>query len=125
MQYREKGQVSDWRPLLYRIATNHATKRARREAPHRIPQAVEADSIAADAPSPEEEAEHAQRAELLQAAILDLPPKCRRVYLLRHRTTPSPAQTAPPCGFSSQTVHEPLMHTVLPLHPLAIECVMA
>src|SRR3546814_6202573 len=43
MQYREKGQVSDWRPLLYRIATNHATKRARREAPHRIPQAVEAD----------------------------------------------------------------------------------
>src|SRR3546814_13790964 len=32
MQYREKGQVSDWRPLLYRIATNHAPTRARREA---------------------------------------------------------------------------------------------
>src|SRR3546814_1986767 len=34
MQYREKGQVSDWRPLLYRIATHHATKRARRSEEH-------------------------------------------------------------------------------------------
>src|SRR3546814_3158721 len=108
MQYREKGQVSDWRPLLYRIATNHATKRARREAPHRIPQAVEADSIAADAPSPEEEAEHAQRAELLQAAILDLPPKCRRVYLLRHRYNLSHAQIATRCGISIKTVEKHL-----------------
>src|SRR3546814_14292966 len=104
MQYREKGQVSDWRPLLYRIATNHATKRARREAPHRIPQAVEADSLAADAPSPEEEADHAQRPALLQAATLDLPPHCRRVHLLRTRYTPPQSQPAPPFGFPNQTL---------------------
>src|SRR3546814_5620613 len=112
MQYREKGQVSDWRPLLYRIATNHATKRARREAPHRIPQAVEADSIAADAPSPEEEAEHAQRAELLQAAILDLPPKCRRVYLPQHRHNHSHAQNAQRRGISILTVEKSSKHAV-------------
>src|SRR3546814_1451817 len=109
MQYREKGQVSDWRPLLYRIATNHATKRARREAPHRIPQAVEADSIAADAPSPEEEAEHAQRAELLQAATPELPPKCRRGYMLRHRYNPSHAHTPTPGGMYPNAITQTLL----------------
>src|SRR3546814_1828401 len=72
---------------------------------------VEADSSAAEAPSPEEEAEHAQRAELLQAAILDLPPKCRRVYLLRHRYNLSHAQIATRCGISIKTVERSEEHT--------------
>src|SRR3546814_18851817 len=31
MQYRAKGQVSDWRPPLYRSATNHANTRSPRQ----------------------------------------------------------------------------------------------
>lgn len=115
MGYREKGQVSDWQPLLYRIAINHAHKRARRDAPHRNGQAVDADAIADDAPTPEEEAERAQRAERLQAAILALPPKCRRVYLLRHGYGLSHAQIANRCGISTKTVEKHLVTAVLHL----------
>lgn len=115
MGYREKGQVSDWQPLLYRIAINHALKRARREAPHRKGEALDTDAIADDAPTPEEEAEHAQRAEQLQAAILALPPKCRRVYLLRHGYGLTHAQIASRCGISPKTVEKHLVTAVLHL----------
>lgn len=114
MGYREKGQASDWQPLLYRIAINQAHKRARREALRRgYP--VDTESIADDAPTPEEETEQAQRAERLQAAILALPPKCRRVYLLRHGYNLSHAQIARRCGISMKTVQKHLATAVLHL----------
>lgn len=114
--YREKGQVSDWQPLLYRIAINHSIKRAKREAPHRHGgHEVEADLVAGDAPLPDEEAEQAQRAERLQAAILALPPKCRRVYLLRHGHGLSHDQIARRCGISNKMVEKHLATAVLHL----------
>lgn len=113
--YREKGQVSDWRPLLYRIAINHSIKRARREAPHRGGHGIDTEYVADDAPMPDEEAEQAQRAERLQAAILGLPPKCRRVYLLRHGYGLTHAQIAGRCGISAKTVEKHLATAVLHL----------
>lgn len=113
--YREKGQVSDWRPLLYRIAINHSIKRARREAPHRGGHGIDTEYVADDAPTPEEEAEQAQRAERLQTAILGLPPKCRRVYLLRHGYGLTHAQIADRCGISTKTVEKHLATAVLHL----------
>ncbi len=113
--YREKGQVSDWQPLLYRIAVNHSLKRARREAPHRAGGTIEVDQIADTAPSPEEQAQQAQRAERLQTAILGLPPKCRRVYLLRHGYGLTHAQIAKRCGISAKMVEKHLATAVLHL----------
>lgn len=116
MNYREKGQVSDWRPLLYRIAINHAQKRVRREAQHRNGRCeVEAEQIADEMPLPEEQLEQAQRAERLQAAILGLPPKCRRVYLLRHGHGLSHAKIAGCCGISVKMVEKHLATAVLQL----------
>jgi len=114
--YREKGQVSDWQPLLYRIAINHSIKRAKREAPHRHDgHGIEAELIASDVPMPDEEAERAQCAERLQGAILALPPKCRRVYLLRHGHELSHAQIAKYCGISTKMVEKHLATAVLHL----------
>lgn len=115
LNYREKGQVSDWRPLLYRIAINHSLKRAHREAPHRRGHGFEIDHIADEAPSPEELAEHAQRTERLQTVILGLPPKCRRVYLLRHGHGLTHAQIAERCGISTKMVEKHLAAAVLRL----------
>lgn len=113
--YREKGQVSDWRPLLYRIAINHAIKRARKEAPYRGGDGSEIEHLADESPSPEEQAERIQHAERLQIAILELPPKCRRVYLLRHGHGLTHAQIAARCGISSKMVEKHLATAVLQL----------
>lgn len=113
--YRQKGQVSDWRPLLYRIAVNHSIKRARREAPHRNGSAIDVDYVADTAPSPEELAEQAQREQRLQDAILGLPPKCRKVYLLRHGYGLSHAQIAKRRGISVKMVEKHLATAVLHL----------
>ncbi|MGJ4728094.1 RNA polymerase sigma factor [Luteimonas sp. SDU101] len=114
--YREKGQVSDWRPLLYRIAINHSIKHARRETPSRHGiHRVDPELVADEAPSPDEEAERGQRAERLQAAILALPAKCRRVYLLRHAHGLSHAQIAGRCGISTKTVEKHLATALLHL----------
>lgn len=113
--YREKGQVSDWRPLLYRIAVNHSIKHARREAPHRYGAGLDVEYVADTAPSPEERAEQAQREQRLQDAILDLPPKCRKVYLLRHGYGLSHARIAERCGVSVKTVEKHLANAVLHL----------
>jgi RNA polymerase sigma-70 factor (ECF subfamily) len=113
--YRQKGTVSDWRPLLYRIAVNHSIKRARREAPHRNGAGIDIEYVADDAPSPQEQAEQAQRAERLQAAILGLPPKCRKVYLLRHGYGLSHVQIAKRCGISVKMVEKHLATAVLHL----------
>lgn len=113
--YREKGQVSDWRPLLYRIAVNHSIKHARREAPHRFGTGLDVEYVADTAPTPEEQAEQAQREQRLQDAILGLPPKCRKVYLLRHGYGLSHAGIAKRCGVSVKTVEKHLANAVLHL----------
>ena len=115
LNYREKGQVSDWRPLLYRIAVNHSYKFARTEAPYRNGPTIESEHIVDEAPTPEQQAELAQRAELLQKAILSLPPKCRRVYLLRHGYGLGRLEIARRCGISRQMVHKYLAAAVLHL----------
>lgn len=114
--YREKGQVSDWQPLLYRIAINHSIKRGKREASQRHEgQDVDVELVADEALLPDEEAERVQRVERLQAAILTLPPKCRRVYLLRHGHGQSHAQIAARCGISTKMVEKHLATAVLHL----------
>lgn len=113
--YREKGQVSDWRPLLYRIAVNHSIKRARREAPHRNGSGIDIEYVADAAASPEERVEQAQREQRLQEAILGLPTKCRKVYLLRHGYGLSHAQIAKRCGISTKMVEKHLATAVLHL----------
>ncbi|WP_187471084.1 RNA polymerase sigma factor [Luteimonas viscosa] len=114
--YREKGHVSDWKPLLYRIAINRSIKHGKREASraHGGRGSV-TELLADDAPLPEEEAERLQRAELLQAAILALPPKCRRVYLLRHGHGLSHARIAERCGISTKMVEKHLAAALLRL----------
>ena len=115
LNYREKGQASDWRPLLYRIAVNYSFKLARKETPYRGGPAVDTDYIADDAPTPEAQAALTQRAELLQEAILALPPKCRRVYLLRHGHGLSHAEIGQRCDISRQMVQKHLVTAMLHL----------
>jgi len=115
LSYREKGQVSDWRPLLYRIAINQSFKRARRNWQDDAGQAIDTELLADQAPRPDEVAEHAQRTEQLQAAILALPPKCRRVYLLRHGYGWPHARIAERCGISVKMVEKHLASGLLHL----------
>lgn len=109
LHYREKVREDEWKPLLYRIAINQAVRYCRRETV-RMQQdgGISVERIAGDAPLPDEEAERVERVERLQAAILALPPKCRRVYLLRHANGLSHASIAARCGISTKMVEKHL-----------------
>lgn len=109
LRYRDDGYgPEDWQPLLYRIAINCAQKRGRLNALHPHVRGGEPEYIADQAPLPEEQVADWQRARRLQSAILELPPKRQRVFLLRQSYGLSYAQIAERCGISVKMVEKHL-----------------
>lgn len=88
LRYGKTEPPQDWKPLLYRVATNAAHDHARRRATHRSEDHVPLDSedveLVCDRPLPEQVAEQQEELAMLEKAILDLAPRCRQVFLL-HR----------------------------------------
>ena len=71
------------RAFLFKIATNLAYDRFR-ERRVRGPQSdAELGTLASDAPSPERVVAFEQGVEIVKRALLELPPRCRQVFLLR------------------------------------------
>lgn len=110
LHYRASTPVSDWRRLLYRIAINAAYDRFRIARHERAVALVETGWRETVAPpdSPDEVVAHRQKLECVRRAILRLPPKCRRVYLLKLVQGMTNAQIARHCGVSVKMVEKHL-----------------
>lgn len=117
LRYRESEPSAAWRPLLYRIAVNVSHDHARLNAPYRDGRHVEIDQceLADGLPTPEEQAQILQQRERLREAILSLPPKCQRVYLLKRGHGLSHAEVARRCGISVKMVDKHLAAAFLQL----------
>lgn len=110
LRYRESEPGSAWKKLLYRIAVNVAHDQFRMGLTHHSKEHVtlEGQEIATSEDSPEESAMYEQQVARLTRAILELPPKCQRVYLMKRVHGMSRAQIAQRCGISVKTVEKHL-----------------
>lgn len=110
LRYRESEPSSAWKQLLYRIAVNVAHDQFRISLTHYSKDHVTLDGqdIADTEHSPEERVAYEQQVARLSQAILELPPKCQRVYLLKRVHGLSRAQIADRCGISVKMVEKHL-----------------
>ncbi|MGH8234520.1 MAG: RNA polymerase sigma factor [Rhodanobacteraceae bacterium] len=110
LRYRESVPASDWQRLLYRIAVNAAHDKFRdAQYRHTTAQvAVEDREVPSLWCTPDEFATHEQKLAWLRRAILSLPPKCQRVYLLKLTRDMTNAQIAVHCGISTKMVEKHL-----------------
>lgn len=108
LRYQDDKAPFTWRFLLYRIAANVATDRARRAKSHHRTDHVPLDdlAVASAEPSQEERLASEQELALLRAAILALPPKCKQVFLLHRVHGLTYAQIAKRCGISVKMVEK-------------------
>lgn len=96
--------------LMYRVATNVLLDRARRDrsrgAPMHVSLDADHDAMASDEPAHEERVESQQALVLVRAAILQLPERCREVYLLNRIEGMSYTEIARHCGISVKAVEK-------------------
>ncbi|WP_114239732.1 RNA polymerase sigma factor [Dyella sp. C9] len=117
LRYRESEPRDAWKPLLYRIATNVANDQHRASISHHSNDHLSLDDqvVVDTAQSPEERASREQEMARLSQAILGLPPKCQRVYLLKRVHEMSHAQIAERCGISTKMVEKHLATALMQL----------
>ncbi len=117
LRYTGTEPTSSWKPLLYRIATNvaHDQRRlaANRCGDKHVP--LDDQELATESPTPEEQASRDQQIARLSRAILELPAKCQRVYLLKRVHGLSRAQIARRCGISVKMVEKHLATALVQL----------
>lgn len=84
MRYVSTQPSSNWKPLLYRIATNVVIDLGRRrDSQPAMHVAVDEMELPSNEPALDERLSREQEMAQLRESILSLPPKCRQVYLLR------------------------------------------
>ncbi len=110
-RYRDSQPQAVWRRLLFRIAVNvvHDRERLARTHHHRDHVALECvPDLRSTAPSPDGDAIRQQQVALLTNAIAELPPKCKKVFLLKRVHGLSNAKIAELCGISVKMVEKHL-----------------
>lgn len=108
LQYEGSREIRSPYFLLLRVAMNvmqdqQRAGRARRFDHHRSLDDME---LACNAPGPERAAVLAEEIERVLAAIDDLPPRCREVFLLHRYSALSYPQVAVRCGISVKMVEK-------------------
>ncbi|MFG1477309.1 sigma-70 family RNA polymerase sigma factor [Xanthobacter sp. V4C-4] len=105
------GEVASPTAYLFRVADNLAIDHLRQEAARARFAAPEAehDTAAAPEPSPEQALDYKQRLDALDAAIAELPPKCRDVFLLHKFDGLSHGEIAARLGISRSMVEKHMM----------------
>ncbi len=105
-----------WKATLYRIALNIMTDRrrhARVRQQHQHTLGEDVTTTIAHEPEPDEATAAAQRYEQLRAAVANLPPQCRHVYLLRLMHGLDNVQIASKLGISRRMVEKHIGKAVL------------
>lgn len=109
MRYRAQP-VEQLRPLMYRIAINVIHDRGRRDTTRQVFAHVSLDQdfigLASLEPAHDQRIEHEQELALVRSAILQLPDRCRQVYLLNRIEGMSYSQIAQHCGISVKAVEK-------------------
>lgn len=124
LRYVESQPRSAWKPLLYRIAANvahdQARKRAIRNGNGQVP--LDSDELISDEPSHEQMIAWDQELAMIRDVIMELPPKCRQVYLLQRLRGMSYAAIARHCGISRKTVEMHISRALAALREAARAC---
>lgn len=109
MRYRAQPP-EQLRPLMYRIAINVIHDRGRRDSTRQVFAHVSLDQdfvgLPSLEPSHDQRIEHEQELALVRSAILQLPERCRQVYLLNRVEGLSYSQIAQHCGISVKAVEK-------------------
>jgi RNA polymerase sigma factor (sigma-70 family) len=109
MRYRSQP-ADQLRPLMYRIALNVLNDRGRRDSTRQASAHVSLDQdflgLASSEPSHDQRIAHEQELALVRAAILQMPERCRQVYLLNRIEGMSYSQIASHCGISVKAVEK-------------------
>jgi RNA polymerase sigma factor (sigma-70 family) len=108
MKYEGSSELNSPSAMLFRIAVNVANDHgraavARHAAKHSDVQDFE---IASELPSAERELLASQTFEIVLAAIEELPPKCRQVFLLSRASDMTYPEIAVHCGISVKMVEK-------------------
>ena len=108
MQYEGSREIRSPLSMMFRIAINVANDLGRSELARRASHQCPLDDVelVSDAPSVEREIEACQDLELLYAAIAELSPKCRQVFLLSRARQMTYPEIARHCGISLKMVEK-------------------
>lgn len=113
LSLEDSGAVSFLRAFLFKTAANLAVDRIRSR--NRQRQAVDAGLCdeAREAPTPDREAASAQEVAIVRRLIGELPPKCRRAFLLHRVHGAEFSQIAEEMGLSERMVRHYVLRAVL------------
>lgn len=115
MRYRHVQSPTSLRHLLFCIARNLLNTHWRWSRLHQIEQPTDFSEldVASEAPDPERQLQARRQLEQLEAAVADLPPKCRTVFLLSRVEGLSNRQVAERCGISVKMVEKHLARAIV------------
>ena len=113
-RFRQDAQFSSW---LYRIAMNACIDHHRRQSPHLASRDTDDPDLALGAapdgcPGPEDQAAGAELGVALQAAIEQLPPRQKLIFLMRHHEGLKLREIASALGLQDGTVKRQLHSAV-------------
>jgi RNA polymerase sigma factor (sigma-70 family) len=110
LRARERGPIVSPRGLLFATARNAARDLLRRRTAAQTFPIAETDGLRVfdDAPDAAENAIRQQEADLLSAAIAELPPRCREILVLRKFENLSHREIAQRLGIAEHTVEAQL-----------------
>jgi RNA polymerase sigma factor (sigma-70 family) len=110
VRYRESEPVEAWRPLLFRIALNAFNDRNRRGASRADGAHLSLGDEVVNLPSSdvphEKRVSDQQELALIRETILQLPDRCRQIYLLNRIEGMSYSQIARHCAISVKAVEK-------------------
>jgi RNA polymerase sigma-70 factor (ECF subfamily) len=113
LSLEDSGAVSFLRAFLFKTAANLAVDRIRSR--NRQRQALDAGLCdeSREAPTPDREAASAQEMEIVRHLVAELPPKCRRAFLLHRVHGAEFAEIAEEMGLSERMVRHYVLRAVL------------
>ena len=113
LSLEDSGAVSFLRAFLFKTAANLAVDRIRSR--NRQRQALEAGLCdeSREAPTPDREAASAQEMEIVRHLVAELPPKCRRAFLLHRVHGAEFSEIAEEMGLSERMVRHYVLRAVL------------
>jgi RNA polymerase sigma-70 factor (ECF subfamily) len=114
MAYEGSTKIHSPGSMLFRIAMNIANDLCRSDAVRRVSEQIPIDGLelASSQPSADREIAASQDLRILYEAIEQLPPKCRRVFLLSRAQRMTYPQIAAHCGISVKMVEKHIGHAL-------------
>lgn len=112
LRLEESGAISFLRTFLFTIAANLATDRMRVRRRRHFSSSMLFDEFSSEQPTPERQVASEQELAVVSELIAELPPKCRRAFLLHRVTGLTTADIAVQMGLSERMVRHHILRAV-------------